>query len=96
MKANAEINADISQSSVGSKGLLINPDIRQSYSSVGSKGQPLASSSLYQRLLKAFMAKHDSKRISEVDELLKKSKGKETKLMLVLAKKVCLPIVVHR
>ena len=41
----------------------------------------------YRRLLTSFLAKHDITLISEVDNLLKKYRGKEPKLMLILAKK---------
>ena len=41
----------------------------------------------YRRLLTSFLVKHDISLLSAVDAMLKKYKGKESKLMLVLAKK---------
>lgn len=41
----------------------------------------------YRRLLTSFLVKHNINLISEVDTMLKKYRGKEPKLMLVLAKK---------
>lgn len=83
MKVNVSLSSLPSQSSVGSPA----GDADTSQSSMGSKGLP-AFKVNHCRLLKAFLTKHDSKRVSEIDGLLKKHKGKEAKLMLVLAKKV--------
>lgn len=41
----------------------------------------------YRRLLTSFLVKHDINLLSEVDMMLKKYRGKEPKLMLILAKK---------
>jgi hypothetical protein len=41
----------------------------------------------YRRLLTSFLVKHDINLLSEVDTMLKKYRGKEPKLMLILAKK---------
>lgn len=57
-------------------------------SDISSGSLPLSAGRInYKRILQAFYKKHDPSKIQDIDNILSKSKGKEAKLCLMLAKK---------